>query len=100
MKRLGSADTGVSIRLLLLLLLAFEFCEGCETGCGRANGLGGPLAPAESRADAEGDGGGSTTPDDCGSELRGRCEVAGFVPDPGEFESAVALPALDEPSGI
>jgi hypothetical protein len=31
-------------------------------GSGRANGLGGPVAPAERRAEAEGDGGGRTGP--------------------------------------
>jgi len=56
MNLLGRAETGVSIMLLLLLL--FEFCE---TGCGRANGFGGPEAPALRSADAEGEGGGSTT---------------------------------------
>lgn len=51
-----------------MLLLVFLFsvyallfcCDG--GGAGRANGLGGPEAPAESSADADGEGGGSTIP--------------------------------------
>jgi hypothetical protein len=58
----GSADTGVSI-MLLLPLLELD-CEGCETGIGRAKGLGGPDAPADSNVEAEGEGGGRTTPDE------------------------------------
>jgi hypothetical protein len=65
MKRDGRAETGVSIMLPL-----FEFvCEVWETGCGRAKGFGGPDAPAESRAEADGEGGGSTTPDEWESEF-------------------------------
>lgn len=45
---------------LLPLLLVLE------GGGGRANGLGGPAAPAERSALAEGDGGGRTTPDSPG----------------------------------
>lgn len=41
-------------------------------GIGRAKGFGGPLAPAERRAEAEGEGGGSTTPLEC--ESVGRLE--------------------------
>ena len=54
----GNADIGVSI--LLLLLYELLFC--CEGGCGRANGFGGPEAPALRIALALGDGGGRTTP--------------------------------------
>jgi hypothetical protein len=100
MKRLGSAETGVSIRVPLL-----EFvCEVWETGCGRAKGLGGPEAPAERRAEAEGEGGGRTTPE-CESELflplGRRLEPVGLVLERGlEFESAVALPPSEGSSGI
>lgn len=65
MKRDGRADTGVSIMFPL-----FEFvCEVCDTGWGRAKGFGGPDAPAERRAEADGDGGGRTTPEACESEF-------------------------------
>ena len=48
----------------------FEFvCEVCDTGWGRAKGFGGPDAPAERRAEADGDGGGRTTPEACESEF-------------------------------
>ena len=93
MKRDGRADTGVSIRLVAELV---EFCEGWwEGGTGRANGLGGPDAPADSRADADGEGGGRTTPELWESlerswPFRGREE--GLVDERGEFESAVAEP--------
>lgn len=69
-------------------------------GAGRANGLGGPDAPAESRAFVEGDGGGRTTP--------GLAAGAGPVPIPvpavvvvsfGD-ESPVALPPSDCSLGI
>jgi hypothetical protein len=101
MKRLGSAETGVSIMFPLL-----EFvCEVWETGCGRAKGLGGPEAPAERRAEAEGDGGGRTTPEEWESELfrplGRRLELVALVPERGlEFESAVALPPSEGSSGI
>jgi hypothetical protein len=65
-KRDGRAETGVSMFMLLLF-----WCGG-----GRAKGFGGPLAPAESKAEAEGDGGGSTTPLECESVGRlERCDV-------------------------
>lgn len=38
----------------------FKPGAGCWGGRLGANGLGGPVAPAESRADADGDGGGRT----------------------------------------
>ena len=57
MKRLGRADIGVSISLRLLL--GKPLTDG---GGGRANGFGGPVAPALSSVLALGDGGGSTTP--------------------------------------
>lgn len=50
-KRDGRADTGV--------LSPFTVC----CGGGRANGFGGPVAPAESSADADGEGGGKTNDD-------------------------------------
>jgi hypothetical protein len=46
-KRDGSAEAGVSMLL--------------DWGGGRANGFGGPVAPADSSADADGEGGGRTT---------------------------------------
>lgn len=97
MKRDGSAETGVSIFMLL------PWC-----GCGRAKGLGGPVAPAD-RAPAEmggwvveGDGGGRTTPEECESSRLEFCDVASLavaVVPRGEPESLVALPASDS-SGI
>jgi hypothetical protein len=101
MKRDGKADTGVSIKFPL-----FEFvCEVWETGCGRAKGLGGPEAPAERRAEAEGEGGGRTTPEECESELLRplgrRFELVALVLERGlELESAVALPPSEGSSGI
>lgn len=81
---------------MLPVLLEFcEFCEFCDTGCGRAKGLGGPDAPAERRADAEGEGGGRTTPETDGWSFR--CAGAAFVAEWGE-ESA--LPPSEAPSGI
>lgn len=79
MTRLGRADSGVSMmsRLapcelaplplppLLLLLLLLPLLAGIE-GLAHANGLFGPVAPAESNGFlADGDGGGSTTPFCC-----------------------------------
>jgi hypothetical protein len=58
MYRLGRADMGVSI-LFLLSLYASRFWLVVGGG-GRANGFGGPLAPADITADALGDGGGRT----------------------------------------
>lgn len=56
MYRDGSAEMGVSI-LLRFSVYALLFC--CDVGGGgRANGLGGPDAPADSKADADGEGGG------------------------------------------
>jgi hypothetical protein len=72
-------------------------------GGGRAKGFGGPVAPAESRVEADGDGGGRTTPDEC--ESVGRLEgwdvmsVAVAVVPRGEADSLVALPPSDS-SGI
>lgn len=64
MYREGNAEMGVSRVLPVLFRFsanAVEFC--CDVGGGgRAKGLGGPDAPADSKADAEGDGGGSTMP--------------------------------------
>lgn len=102
MKRLGRAETGVSIMLLslllvlALLLVAFELWE---TGCGRAKGLGGPEAPALRRAEAEGEGGGRTTLEvwSWGWPLRRWAAVAEERGE--EFESAVLLPS-EGSSGI
>lgn len=84
-KRDGSADMGVSMFMLLLW-----------GGAGRANGLGGPEAPAESMPTEvpEGDGGGST----CTME---RCDVTPVETVPrGEADSLVALPPSEASSGI
>ena len=93
MNLLGKAETGVSIMLLLLL---FEFCD---TGCGRAKGFGGPEAPALRSADADGEGGGRTTPEELWScpcpFLRAAFEERG-----DELESAVLLPPSEGESGI
>lgn len=99
MKRLGSAETGVSITMLELP------CEGCETGwTGRANGFGGPVAPAESKADADGEGGGNTTPEEWESDprpFRARLPAALTEECGLELSSAVALPPpSDASSGI
>lgn len=63
-------------------------------GAGRANGLGGPEAPAERTAFVDGDGGGSTTP------WPTRIGVADAVPPSLGDESAVALPPSDCSLGI
>lgn len=60
MKREGRAETGVSIMVPLFELV----CDVWETGWGRAKGFGGPDAPAESRAEADGEGGGRTMPEE------------------------------------
>jgi hypothetical protein len=73
-------------------------------GGGRANGLGGPVAPAESRVvEADGEGGGRTTPEECESVGRREgCDVMSvavvMVPC-GEADPFVALPPSDS-SGI
>jgi hypothetical protein len=59
--RLGRAEIGVSI--LLLLLYALLFWLAVPGGGGRAKGFGGPVAPALRIAPADGDGGGRTTPE-------------------------------------
>lgn len=108
MNRLGRAETGVSILTLSRVsrevlrvseLELLELVEFCETGCGRANGFGGPDAPAESRAEAEGDGGGRTTLEPC-SPLRRppACEFCASGPCGEELESPV--PSSDCSSGI
>lgn len=73
-------------------------CEGCEFGwCGRANGFGGPEAPADRRADApDGEGGGRTTP-----EPSFRRVVLGFVLERGEeLVFSTGLPFSLPSSGI
>jgi len=58
MYRLGRADRGVSMLFLFSLYASrFWFDVG---GGGRANGFGGPVAPADMTAEALGDGGGRT----------------------------------------
>lgn len=96
MNLLGSADTGVSIKLLE----ALEAWLCCETGWGRAKGFGGPDAPAERRAEAEGEGGGRTTEDEFSCDCPFRRCFAVLVPDRGELESAVADPPSEASSGI
>lgn len=58
MKREGSADMGVSMLLVSRLAACGFVLMG---GAGRANGFGGPWAPALRRVLVEGDGGGRTT---------------------------------------
>lgn len=66
-KRLGRAEIGVSIVLDALPLVVDVFplyplpCDWVTGGGGRANGFGGPWAPALRIAPAEGEGGGKTT---------------------------------------
>lgn len=86
----GRADTGVS------LLFAFPVLMLC-CGGGFAKGFGGPVAPADRRAEADGEGGGSTT------EPWRLCECVGVSAGlRGELEPPVtALPPCSEPpSGI
>jgi hypothetical protein len=71
-------------------------------GGGRAKGLGGPVAPAERRVvEADGEGGGRTTPE-CESGRREGCDVtsvAVVIVPCGEADPFVALPPSDS-SGI
>lgn len=64
-------------------------------GGGRANGFGGPWAPALSIAPAEGDGGGKTTPEPLFSALV-LAGVEVLLPAESRDESAVALPPPSE----
>ncbi|KAK8219811.1 hypothetical protein M8818_000785 [Zalaria obscura] len=98
MNRLGKADSGVSMWSLSLFVACGFVLTG---GAGRAKGLGGPEAPAESKAFVDGDGGGRTTPC-CGA---GNGLMPGPVPvfilvSLGEVDSAVALPPSDCSLGI
>lgn len=94
MYRDGRADAGVSIKLWLGLLLVL-------LGAGRAKGLGGPVAPAESKVVVfDGDGGGRTIPDECESPWRVVCEVASVDCCPPDVDSAVLLPVSEGSSGI
>jgi hypothetical protein len=81
----------MSLRLPYELLL--------DGGGGRANGFGGPLAPALSSELALGDGGGRTTPEECDASVL-RPGVAPVVPESLGEESAVALPASECSLGI
>jgi hypothetical protein len=77
MKRDGNAEIGVSISLNACAS-RFAACGLVLIGgAGRANGFGGPCAPALRRAPAEGDGGGNTTP--CEGCAWPGCPVAVFV---------------------
>jgi hypothetical protein len=90
---------GVSM-LLLLLLYVVLFWEAVPGGGGRANGLGGPCAPALNRALADGEGGGNTTPEWHVSELF-LAGVAVVLPfESRGDDSAVALPASEFSLGI
>lgn len=96
--RLGKAEIGVSI--LLLLAYALLFCAAAPGGGGLANGFGGPWAPALRIAPAEGDGGGKTTPEwfVSGFALAG---VSALLPaESRESESAVVLPLSEFSLGI
>jgi hypothetical protein len=84
---------GVSMSLRLLYELLFD------GGGGRANGFGGPIAPALSSEFALGEGGGRTTPEECDASVL-RPGVAPVVPESFGDESAVALPASDCSLGI
>jgi hypothetical protein len=100
MNRLGRAEMGVSMLLLLLYAESFRF-GALPGGGGRAKGLGGPDAPALNRALAEGDGGGKTTPDEwLVSELPFAGVAVVFAPDSRGDDSAVALPPSDCSLGI
>lgn len=94
MYREGSAEAGVSMLMWFWLLLVL--------GGGRAKGFGGPVAPADSNVvAADGDGGGSTSPDECESPGRVVWEVVSVeCPGPAEVDSAVLLPASEGSSGI
>lgn len=96
-KRLGSAEIGVS--MLLLLLYALLFCVVVPGGGGRANGLGGPWAPALRIAPADGDGGGKTTPVWFVSAFA-FAGVSAFPAESREVDSAVALPRSEFSLGI
>jgi hypothetical protein len=86
--------------MLLLLLNAAVFGGPVPGGGGRANGLGGPVAPALMSALAEGDGGGSTTPGGPESELPLAGVVALLAVEFWGDESAVALPPSEFSLGI
>ena len=90
MTRLGNAESGVSMWSRSRFPSGFVLMGGA----GRANGLGGPDAPAESTAFVDGDGGGRTTP------WPTRIGVAVAVPPSLGDESAVALPPSDCSLGI
>ena len=69
-------------------------------GGGRAKGFGGPDAPALKRALALGDGGGSSTPEECEASVLVLAGVTPVVPDSLGDESAVALPVSECSLGI
>lgn len=70
-------------------------------GGGRAKGLGGPWAPALSKALALGEGGGRTTPDEWLASVLPLAGVPPVVsPDSRGDDSAVALPPSDCSLGI
>lgn len=68
-------------------------------GGGRANGFGGPVAPALKREFALGEGGGSRT-EECEASVLVLPGVTPVVPDSLGDESAVALPASECSLGI
>jgi hypothetical protein len=81
---------GVSISLLLPYEPLFA------GGCGRAKGLGGPVAPALISEFALGEGGGRSTPDEWEPSVPVLAGVAPVVPESLGDDSAVALPPLAE----
>jgi hypothetical protein len=78
------------------LLLPYELL--LAGGAGRAKGLGGPVAPALSNELALGEGGGSTTPEECDASVL-RAGVWPEIESLGD-ESAVALPPSECSLGI
>lgn len=87
--------------MLLLLLKDVPLGLLAMGGCGRANGFGGPCAPALIIALALGEGGGRTTPDEWLASVLALAGVPPVVsPDSRGDDSAVALPPSDCSLGI
>jgi hypothetical protein len=75
---------GVSMSFLLPPLKPFTL----DGGGGLAKGFGGPLAPAESSALADGEGGGSTAPGFWMGVLDAAAVACGDMPDPPSSSSS------------
>jgi hypothetical protein len=75
-------------------------CDWVTGGGGRANGFGGPWAPALRIAPADGEGGGRTTPPGVGFSPFPRAGVVLLPAESREEESAVALPRSELSLGI